>query len=165
MKRVMILLFAAALLATGCTSKSTVKTPGIDLSNLDTTVACGDDFYDYACGGWMKKNPLKPEYARFGSFDQLRENNREQIRLLFEELGKQKAEPGSIAQKIGDLYNMGLDSVRLNEEGASPIAEELSRIQSLSGKEAISAMIGEMHRTTSAPFLPYTWMPMLRIVR
>ena len=152
MKRVMILLFAAALLATGCTSKSTVKTPGIDLSNLDTTVACGDDFYDYACGGWMKKNPLKPEYARFGSFDQLRENNREQIRLLFEELGKQKAEPGSIAQKIGDLYNMGLDSVRLNEEGASPIAEELSRIQSLSGKEAISAMIGEMHRTTSAPF-------------
>ena len=58
MKRVMILSFAAALLATGCTSKSTVKTPGIDLSNLDTTVACGDDFYDYACGGWMKKNPL-----------------------------------------------------------------------------------------------------------
>ena len=56
MKRVMILSFAAALLATGCTSKSTVKTPGIDLSNLDTTVACGDDFYDYACGGWMKKS-------------------------------------------------------------------------------------------------------------
>ena len=48
MKRVMILSFAAALLATGCTSKSTVKTPGIDLSNLDTTVASGDDFYDYA---------------------------------------------------------------------------------------------------------------------
>lgn len=47
-----------------------------------------------------EENPLKPEYARFGSFDQLRENNREQIRLLFEELGKQKAEPGSIAQKL-----------------------------------------------------------------
>lgn len=151
MKKVMILSFAAALLATGCTSK-VAKTPGIDLTNLDTTVACGDDFYEYACGGWMKKNPLKPEYARYGSFDQLRENNQEQIRVLFEELSKQKAEPGSVAQKIGDLYNMGLDSVRLNQEGAAPIADELKRIQALSGKEAVSAMIGEMHRTMSAPF-------------
>ena len=148
----MILSFAAALIATGCTNKSVTKTPGIDLTNLDTTVACGDDFYEYACGGWMQKNPLKPEYARYGSFDQLRENNQEQIRLLFDELGKQKAEPGSVAQKIGDLYNMGLDSVRLNQEGAAPIADELKRIQSLSGKEAVSAMIGEMHRTMSAPF-------------
>lgn len=151
MKKVMILSFAAALLATGCTSK-VAKTPGIDLTNLDTTVACGDDFYEYACGGWMKKNPLKPEYARYGSFDQLRENNQEQIRVLFEELSKQKSEPGSVAQKIGDLYNMGLDSVRLNQEGAAPIADELKRIQALSGKEAVSAMIGEMHRTMSAPF-------------
>ena len=91
MKKVMILSFAAALIATGCTSKSVTKTPGIVLTNLDTTVACGDDFYEYACGGWMKKNPLKPEYARYGSFDQLLENNQEQIRVLFEELGKQKA--------------------------------------------------------------------------
>ena len=151
MKKVMILSFAAALIATGCTSKVT-KVPGIDLTNLDTTVACGDDFYEYACGGWMKKNPLKPEYARYGSFDQLRENNKEQVRLLFEELGKQKAEPGTIAQKIGDLYNMGLDSVRLNQEGAAPIAEELSRIQALSGKEAVSAMIGGMQRPMSSPF-------------
>lgn len=152
MKKVMILSFAAALMATGYTGQSNAQTSGIDLSNLDTTVACGDDFYEYACGGWMKKNPLKPEYARYGSFDQLRENNQEQIRLLFEDLSKQKAEPGSVAQKIGDLYNMGLDSVRLNKEGAAPIAGELKRIQSLSGKKAMSAMIGEMHRTMSAPF-------------
>ena len=152
MKKVMILSFAAALMATGYTGQSNAQTSGIDLSNLDTTVACGDDFYEYACGGWMKKNPLKPEYARYGSFDQLRENNQEQIRLLFEDLGKQKAEPGSVAQKIGDLYNMGLDSVRLNKEGAAPIVGELKRIQSLSGKKAMSAMIGEMHRTMSAPF-------------
>ncbi|HIZ26413.1 MAG TPA: M13 family metallopeptidase [Candidatus Barnesiella merdipullorum] len=152
MKKVMILSFAAALMATGYAGQSNAQTSGIDLSNLDTTVACGDDFYEYACGGWMKKNPLKPEYARYGSFDQLRENNQEQIRLLFEDLSKQKAEPGSVAQKIGDLYNMGLDSVRLNKEGAAPIAGELKRIQSLSGKKAMSAMIGEMHRTMSAPF-------------
>ena len=61
MKRVMILSFAAALLATGCTSKSTVKTPGSDLSNLDTTVACGDDLYEYESGGRMKKIAWKGE--------------------------------------------------------------------------------------------------------
>jgi len=53
---------------------------GLDLTDMDTTVAPGEDFYLYACGGWMKNNPLKGEYARFGSFDQLRENNKEQLR-------------------------------------------------------------------------------------
>lgn len=132
MKQFMILSLAAGLMATSsCSTRVSEKVPGLDLSNLDTTVACGDDFYQYACGGWMVKNPLKPEYARYGSFDMLRDNNKEQIKALFEELGKTKSESGSVAQKVGDFYTMGLDSVRLNKEGASPMEVESGRNKKL----------------------------------
>ena len=113
---------------TGCAPKpGAEKNLAIDPSKMDTTVACGEDFYEYACGGWIKKNPLKPEYARYGSFDVLAENNQKQMRELIDELEKAENEPGSVAQKVGDLYKMGLDSVRLNKEGVSPISEALKK--------------------------------------
>ena len=60
------------------------KAPAIDLTNLDTSVSPADDFYQYATGGWQKKNPLKPEYARFGSFDMLSELNVERLNEMFQ---------------------------------------------------------------------------------
>ena len=89
-KLVVIPLFVAGMAAmVGCGHapvEKEVENKAIDLANLDSTTAPGTDFYQYACGGWMQRNPLKPEYARFGTFDQLRENNLEQIRGLIEEL-------------------------------------------------------------------------------
>ena len=119
---------------------------------MDTTVACGEDFYEYACGGWIKKNPLKPEYARYGSFDVLAENNQKQMRELIDELEKAENEPGSVAQKVGDLYKMGLDSVRLNKEGVSPISEALKNIASLDDKAAFASLVAQMHKEGSSPF-------------
>ena len=124
----------------------------IDPSNMDTTVACGEDFYEYACGGWIKKNPLKPEYARYGSFDVLAENNQKQMRELIDELEKAENEPGSVAQKVGDLYKMGLDSVRLNKEGVSPISEALKNIASFDDKAAFASLVAQMHKEGSSPF-------------
>ncbi len=98
--------------------QNTSKTPAIDLANFDLSVAPNADFYEYATGGWQKNNPLKPEYSRYGSFDILRDNNEKRINELFSEMTKMKAEPGSIEQKISDLYKMGLDSVRLNKPRA-----------------------------------------------
>ena len=84
------------------------RTPGkpsaSTLANLDTTAQPGANFYQYACGGWMKNHPLTDEYAQYGSFTILAENNRKQIQGLIEELGAKQAEPGSVAQKVGDLY-------------------------------------------------------------
>ena len=72
---------------------------GVDRANLDLSVSPGENFYQYACGGWMKANPLDPQYARFGTFDQLAENNRAQLKELIQNLGENNPR-GSLAQKI-----------------------------------------------------------------
>lgn len=107
---------------------NTSQKRGVDRANLDPSVAPQTDFYDYACGGWMKANPLKPEFARYGTFDELRENNRIQLRELIMNLDAKNAPEGSVAQKIGDLYAMGLDSLRLNIEGSQPVIGDVVAI-------------------------------------
>lgn len=122
------------------------ETPkGVDRNNLDESIAPQEDFYQYACGGWMKANPIKAEYSRFGTFDKLGESSREQVKSLVENLDVKNALQGSITQKIGDLYAMGLDSVRLNNEGATPIMEDVKKINTTKREDIIdlmSSMIG-----------------------
>ena len=130
----------------GCSSQPKSAAAGLDMSDMDTTVAPGEDFYLYACGGWIKNNPLKAEYSRFGSFDQLAENNREQLKTLVDSLGAQKNEPGSVAQKIADIYNMKMDSVRRNELGAQPVQADIKAIEAIKDKKELSGMVAKMRR-------------------
>ena len=117
----------ALSLMTACGGQQTLQT-GIDIANLDTTVAPGTDFYRYATGGWTDAHPLTAEYARFGSFDLLAENNRLQLRELIEGVAAQTNEAGSIADKIATMYNSAMDSVSLNKQGLEPIREDLQSI-------------------------------------
>lgn len=157
MRKLMVIpLVAAGMVAmSGCSKspvKETAKVDAINLANLDTTVAPGTDFYQYACGGWIEKNPLKPEYSRFGTFDQLRNDNEEQLRTLINELGTTPQEAGSVAWKIGTLYEMGLDSVKLNNEGLAPIKEQMEAIQRLGTKADVAKMVAVLHKEGMAPF-------------
>ncbi len=104
---------------------------GIETANLDTTVSPADDFYQYACGGWMKSHPLTAEYSRFGMFDMLRENNRIRLQELITGLASNPESKvhGTVAQKVSDLYALGMDSVRLNREGAAPILPYLKMVE------------------------------------
>lgn len=138
-----------ALMVAMTMSASTPKT-GANRENLDESISPRTDFYQYACGGWQKNNPLKPEYSRYGSFDVLAENNLIQLHDLVEGLRGQKHEKGSISQKIGDLYSMGMDSARRNKEGAKPILADLKRINSAKRAD-FSALISWMHQFSS-PF-------------
>ena len=135
--------FSYAVLSIALTSTMTInaQTPkGVDRNNLDESIAPQEDFYQYACGGWMKANPIKAEYSRFGTFDKLGESSREQVRSLIDNLDTKNATPGSITQKIGDLYTMGLDSVRLNKEGAAPIMNDVKTINNTKRADIIDLM-------------------------
>jgi len=128
-------------MTTACTTKQ--QTTGIDLANLDTTAVPQNDFYQFACGGWMANNPLTPEYSRFGSFDKLGLNNLEQVNGLIKEIAAGTHQKGTVAQKIGDFYNMAMDTARRDKEGIEPVQKTLEKIASLNDRAELSFMLGE----------------------
>ena len=132
------------MMLAACQTKE-AKAPALDPTDMDLTVAPGENFFLYANGGWMQKNPLKPEYARFGSFDVLREKNVEDLNALFSEMTEMNPEAGTVDQKIVDLYKQGLDSTRLNAEGAAPIKKYLDEIYAVKDKKEFAALLGKMN--------------------
>ena len=146
----------ALAVAAGCDSKKeAVMTSGIDLTNLDTTAVQGADFYQYACGGWMKKHPLTNEYSRFGSFDMLAENNREQLKGLIVEIASGQNAQGTIGQKIGDIYKLAMDSVKLNADGVTPIQADLEKIASVKDKSEIVPLMAELAHSGVFPYFSF----------
>ena len=136
---------AFAMLTSCAGQKEAKSTSGIDLANMDTTVSAGTDFFRYACGGWNDAHPLTAEYSRYGTFDELFENSQKQLRELIEGLAAQKNnQAGSAAQKIGDLYNMAMDSVTLNKQGAEPVKAMLDKIAGMKDKSELVPMMTEM---------------------
>ena len=141
MKKLIFTLSAVMLMTTACTNKQQ-QTTGIDLANLDTTAVPQNDFYQFACGGWMANNPLTPEYARFGSFDKLGLTNLEQVNGLIQDIAKDKHPQGDIAQKIGDLYNLAMDTARRDREGIAPVQHTLDEIAAITSREELSKHLG-----------------------
>ena len=102
---------------------------GIDLSDLNQTVQPGEDFYEYACGGWMKKNPLPAAYSRFGSFDRLAEDNNKRINGILKELLENTYPEGTVEQQLSDLYKLAMDSVRREKEGIAPAMPIIQKME------------------------------------
>lgn len=136
-----VLFITTIFMITSCNQKGTNNgnlTSGIYTENLDTTLRPQDNFYQFATGGWQKLNPLTGEYARYGSFDMLAENTRKQLKGLIEELANATdAANGTIEQKIRDMYNVTMDSTKLNADGINPIKEDLEQIAAISSKEEL----------------------------
>lgn len=150
MNKLFMIMATALALASCCAKQDGV--PAIDLANLDTTTSPAEDFYQYTTGGWQKAHPLKPEYARFGSFDALRDLSQERLNDLFKSMSSMKTEPGSSEDKIVILYKQGLDSVKLNADGGAPMKKYLDLLYSVSNKEELVQAIAMMHDAGISPF-------------
>ena len=114
------------------------QTSGIDPANLDTSVRPGDDFYHYAAGGWLKTHPLDAEHSDNGAFTDLYEQNQKRIQDIIMQYASTPQPKGSLGQKIGTLYNLMMDSVRLNREGWTPIKPNLDRIKAIKDRKEYS---------------------------
>ena len=141
-------LFGAAIcalaLASSCAPKTETKGSGLDYESMDLTVRPGDNFYQYASGNWLNKNPKPADYANWNAFNVINQRNNERIGSLIQGIAAQQNTPGSLEQKVGDLYNMVMDSVRLNTEGAAPLLPYLQKIQDLkTNAELIAYAAGE----------------------
>ena len=104
---------------------------GIDLTNMDLTANPATDFYQYATGGWQKKNPLPAAYSRYGSFDQLQEENNKRINGILSDLLKNTYAEGTIERKLSDFYKLAMDSIRRDKEGVAPVTPLLKKIEAL----------------------------------
>ena len=127
MKKLLTMMAIASVTLTA--QAQTPLRSGLDLTDMDTQVKPGDDFYEYACGGWMKKNPLPAAYSRFGSFDRLAQDNDKRINGILNELQKNTYPQGSVEQKLSDLYKLAMDSVRRDQDGVKPVMEMLNRME------------------------------------
>ena len=110
---------------------------GLVMSNLDKTTKPADDFYQFATGGWQKNNPLPAAYSRFGSFDQLQEDNNKRINTILSDLQKKSYKEGSIERKLSDFYKLALDVDRRNSEGIAPVKPVLDEIEGASTLAAV----------------------------
>ena len=119
---------------------------GIDLKNLDTSIKPGNDFYHYAAGGWLKSHPLDAEHAENGAFVDLQEQNQKRIQGIILEYASKPQQKGSLGQKIGSLYNLMMDSARLNREGWAPIKPTLDKIAAIKNRKEYQLVCAQLDR-------------------
>lgn len=138
------------------TDMDTTEMKAIDIADLDTSVSPAEDFYQYATGGWQKNNPLPAEESRFGSFDLLAKETNIKVKELIQNLASSEHEKGSVEWKIGTFYNLGLDSVKIEQQGIEPLNKDFERIKQIETEDDIVNQIAYNQRNgISAPFYLY----------
>ena len=143
-KFVLIAAFAMTLISS-CTQQKVKEKITLDVSLIDTTFDPAEDFYHYANNGWMQKYPLPNDESRYGSFDQLGKETSKKVRSLLEELAQGNYAQATIEQKIGDFYAMGMDTVKIEEQGLEPLKPEFEKIAAIQTIEDVQKQIAHFH--------------------
>lgn len=142
MKRIVTMMAMASVSL--MTMAQTPLGSGLDVTDFDASVKPGNDFYEYACGGWMKKHPLPAAYSRYGSFDKLQEDNDKRINAILSELQKNTYEQGTTEQKLSDLYKLAMDIDRRNQEGVNPVMPLIKRLEAAKSNKQLQDILLEL---------------------
>ncbi|WP_044203277.1 M13 family metallopeptidase [Flammeovirga sp. OC4] len=151
-KALSVTLGVSSLLCTSCgnqTAKDEVTAEkALDLSNMDTSIKPGQNFYTYANGGWMKKATIPADRGRWGSFDELRERNEKAtLDVLNNAIASGKLKEGSDEMKAVYVYKSGMDSTTIEKLGAQPLAPYMALVDGLKSKEGLQAVLTELHKS------------------
>src|SRR5437660_178705 len=144
------LILFPGLLPTGSAARlpqtvSAAEGHGFDLADLDATCKPCKDFFQYATGGWIKRNPIQPEYASWGRFNALQNHNQEVLRQILEAAAVSKSAVGSVEQKTGDFYSACMDTNSIEASGTKPIEPELERIAAISNLAELQDEVAHLH--------------------
>ncbi len=119
--------------------------PSLDLSSMDRAVDPCNDFYRYTCGGWIKKNPIPSDQARWDVYAKLTEDNERFLWGILEEASKPAANRGKVESEIGDYFHACMDEPAVEKAGAAPLKTELDQIDALKSIRELPALLGKIH--------------------
>lgn len=143
-KGISVLVLAA--MATSCQTHKVQTNDAIKKADMDLSVNPAEDFDNYANGGWKKNHPIPEDKARFGSFDELADLGQKQVRDLVKELAAKKHEQGTVAQKIADFYNSGMDTANIEKNGLKTLQPFFNKIAAVKNKQQLQALIADFHK-------------------
>ncbi|MCU4157264.1 M13 family metallopeptidase [Carboxylicivirga sp. A043] len=149
-----MLVCAASLALGACQSNQSKKElikPVFSANDMDFNMNPGENFYQYANGGWMKQHPLPDDKSRFGSFDLLAEESKEKVKTIVEKAAAEKGAEGTLSQKIGDFYNAGMNLEAINTAGYTPIKPLLDKVAAIDSKEGIVNVISDLQEQQLTP--------------
>ena len=147
MKKAFIAMIVAGTLVAGCAPKGGDDvTPAIDLNNMDLSINPAEDFFRYCNNNWLKNNPIPEEYTTFGAFTEIDQHNEQLIQDIIKEVSADaNADEGSVAQKIRDFYNAGMDTIAINERGYSELLPYFEMVDGLTDKADLGELLGKLH--------------------
>ncbi len=136
---------AAGVLLVAASPDGGKRLQTLDVGGMDPSAAVCTDFYQYADGGWLASNPIPSDRPRWGTSDELRQRNQNDLREILEKLAADKSSaPGSEERKLGDLYGSCMDEAGIESAGIGPIRPELARIDAIKDLPALREEIGRL---------------------